>query len=92
MKKKLKFLADPSHGWVSVKYQDLIDFGIEGQISNYSYIKGDTVYLEEDLDAGIFLDAALKVGWEITFKESHTDRESPIRRLPSYRVREIEKC
>lgn len=55
--RKYDFYSDPSHGWLKVKRQELIELGIETQISAYSYQKGDYVYLEEDGDACKFADA-----------------------------------
>jgi len=49
------FYEDPGHGWLSVKRQELVDLNILNQISSYSYQRGNTVYLEEDCDAPVFL-------------------------------------
>ena len=55
--RKFDFYSDPAHGWLKVKRQELVELGIESQISGYSYQKGDAVYLEEDSDAPKFTDA-----------------------------------
>ncbi len=55
--KKYDFYNDPSHGWLKVQRKELVELGIETQISGYSYQKGDAVYLEEDSDAPKFIDA-----------------------------------
>jgi len=55
--RKFDFYSDPSHGWLEVKRPELVELGIETQISGYSYQKGDYVYLEEDSDAPKFMDA-----------------------------------
>ena len=55
--RKFDFYSDPSHGWLKVKRQELVELGIESKISGYSYQKGDAVYLEEDSDASKFMDA-----------------------------------
>jgi len=55
--RKFDFYSDPSHGWLKVKRQELVELGIETEISGYSYQKGDAVYLEEDSDAPKFIDA-----------------------------------
>lgn len=55
--RKFDFYSDPSHGWLKVQRKELVELGIETQISGYSYQKGDAVYLEEDRDASIFIDA-----------------------------------
>ena len=54
---KYFFYSDPSHGWLKVQRKELVELGIETQVSGYSYQKGDAVYLEEDRDASIFIDA-----------------------------------
>jgi len=81
---KLNFLSDPSHGWLSVKLADIEVLGIAGEISNYSYIRGKSAYLEEDRDAGIFLNAAKNAGWQVTYIEKYTNKRSPIRSYSSY--------
>ena len=52
------FVTDPGHGWVSVPLEDIKRLGITDNISAYSYMTDKRVYLEEDCDAGLFLDAA----------------------------------
>lgn len=51
------FWEDPGHAWLEVQYQDLIILNLLGAISGYSYRNGTKVYLEEDMDAGRFIDA-----------------------------------
>lgn len=51
------FYSDPGHGWLEVKLDELEVLGIRDKISHYSYIKGDTVYLEEDCDMATFMNA-----------------------------------
>jgi hypothetical protein len=53
--KKYRFHSDAGHGWLQVKKSDLVAFGIDGQISGFSYQHLDNVYLEEDCDASTFL-------------------------------------
>ena len=43
--------SDPGHGWLAVKLSEIKMLGIETDISEFSYIKGKTAYLEEDCDA-----------------------------------------
>ncbi len=52
-----KFYFDSGHGWLEVTYEELIDLGITKRITNWSYRDGEKVYLEEDIDAGTYLDA-----------------------------------
>lgn len=53
----LTVLTDPGHGWFKIKRSHLRDLDIEDKISVLSYQRGDFVYLEEDDDAGVYLDA-----------------------------------
>jgi len=52
-----KFYFDSGHGWLEVTYEELIDLGITKRITNWSYRDGEKVYLEEDIDAGTYVDA-----------------------------------
>lgn len=79
-----RFFSDASHGWLSVKYQELVDLGIEEQISPYSYVKGKSAYLEEDQDMSLYLKAKEAAGFEIVFdKRDHGD-SSVIRRYEPF--------
>ena len=82
----LKFYADPGHGWVAVKRKMLHDLNIAYKISGYSYQKGQTVYLEEDMDLGTLLTALNEKVIGVKFKEKHTNRYSPIRSYERYRA------
>lgn len=77
--KVFKHYSDPGHGWVAVKRELIESLGLMSKITHFSYWKGKTVYLEEDLDAPTVLDALTKRGviWK-TVTISH-DRNSPIR-------------
>lgn len=76
---KVKFYADPGHGWAAVKRQVLVDLGILDKITYYSYQRGQTVYLEEDCDLSTFATALALKGETIEYQESHTNNNSPIR-------------
>ena len=51
------FWADPGHAWLEVRQSDIIILDLMGEISGYSYRKGERVYLEEDMDAGTYIKA-----------------------------------
>lgn len=68
-RKIFNWYSDPGHAWLEVTRAELISLGIENRISGYSYQKFDFVYLEEDSDAGIFIDA-----WERRTGLTFTDR------------------
>jgi hypothetical protein len=66
--KTYKFYSDPAHAWLAVKRKELIELGLENPISSYSYQRGDTVYLEEDQDATLFINTLKSLG-----KKPHED-------------------
>jgi len=79
------YYSDPGHGWLEVKLDELKELGIADKISHYSYIRGDTVFLEEDCDMSTFMNAMESKG--LTIKLSYInerERESFIRRLRPY--------
>lgn len=65
--------TDAGHGWLAVKRKELVDLGILNKISHYSYQNGGTVYLEEDCDAGHFLEAKKAKGEEVGIKHSYRE-------------------
>jgi hypothetical protein len=84
MNKTIIYHTDPAHGWLEVTAADVQALGIAGQISNYSYRKGDACYLEEDCDAFLFMETAKGAGWTVNVTTRHTDRDSFIRALPRF--------
>jgi len=54
---KYVFYDTEGHGYLEVTYDEIVDLGIEEDITESSYIspKRDKVYLEEDYDLGLFL-------------------------------------
>jgi len=83
---KLNFYCDPAHGWLEVPMSNLEALGITGLISAYSYAQGDKAYLEEDCDAGLYLEGAKAAGWTIQIVEKYTGTDSHIRRMESFKV------
>ena len=95
--KKMTYFADPGHGWLAVKRETIQALKIEDQISTYSYetTSGQTVYLDEDRDMVIFLNAlALYLKMEriefstwLTSRIHHSsaDKRSHIRSKPHFR-------
>ena len=84
------FHSDPGHGWLAVKRAELIRLNILDRVSPYSYQNGQTVYLEEDGDASLFLNRKEEVGEEVESKESYQDN-TPIRRYAGFQITEHEK-
>lgn len=62
---KVKVYSDSGHSWAAVKRSVLIDLGIQNRISEYSYQRGQTVYLEEDCDFPLFITEMSKHGYWI---------------------------
>ncbi len=85
--KVYKFYADAGHAWCAVKTVELHDLSIFNEISLYSYIKGATSYLEEDMDLYLFVKAyEAKYGKKPEIKYVNHGDVSPIRsyqRFPS---------
>mgnify|MGYP000041004342 FL=1 len=82
---KKVFHSDPSHGWLAVKLDELKMLGITQDISNFSYVKGKTAYLEEDCDAPKFIQAAHAKGIVVEIRQGpQRESYSPIRYFKSY--------
>lgn len=86
---KKVFHSDPGHGWLAVKLSDLKMLGIETQITPYSYVKGKTVYLEEDCDMARFMSAAKDKGIDVEVRSGPPRDRSPIRYFESYQVDKV---
>ena len=80
---KYIFHSDSGHGWLAVKRDELINLNIINNITTCSYQKGNTVYLEEDCDASLFIKLKTELGQEISFRESFQNR-SPIRSYKNF--------
>ncbi len=84
------FFNDAGHAWLRVPIAELVGLSIADQITTCSYINGKYAYLEEDVDAGIFLRA--RFGPDITGKklremhaiEDQRTEVSPIRDYEHY--------
>jgi len=77
------FYSDPGHSWLAVTLQDVIAVGLAvSDFSRYSYRKNNTLFLEEDCDAGKFILAYEAIhGARPEFKEVYQERTF-IRSLP----------
>jgi hypothetical protein len=83
--KSFKFYEDPGHGWLAVKRKLLSQLGVLPHISSCSYEKGQTIYLEEDRDAGLFIQAfVMAFDKEPQLIEKHTNKNSFVRYLKHY--------
>jgi hypothetical protein len=78
--KVFKFYADPGHAWLAVKIKDLMAIRMSpNDFSPYSYIRGGTVYLEEDCDASLFAENWKAKFGSFNYESKHTDKTHPIR-------------
>jgi hypothetical protein len=76
---------DTGHAWLAVKKAELEKLNIAHKISNFSFVKGSTVYLEEDADAPQFINAyKSKFGVEPKTKEGKTWDRNPCRSFARY--------
>jgi hypothetical protein len=81
---KFKYYTDPGHGWVAVKRALLEELGITNQITAFSYEQGQTVYLEEDCDAGVLIKTLENQGTNVELVQRNTNNRSPIRSYQNF--------
>lgn len=85
------YFTDPGHGWLKVKRSELTELKIADKISSYSYVRGDYVYLEEDCDIPMFVEAKFENAqlsrefFKSKVQDRHTDRQSKIRSYLAYK-------
>ena len=76
--------SDAGHGWLAVKLADLKMLGIESDITDFSYVKGKTAYLEEDKDASTYINAMQAKGIKVVVRQGPPRDRSPIRSFKRY--------
>lgn len=61
------FHTDCGHGWLQVPIKDLVELELLREISRCSYCDEESVYLEEDRDAPIFINKFMEKNkdWKI---------------------------
>ena len=82
-----KYHNDPGHGWLAVKLDLLAELNLIDQISAYSYLKGKTVYLEEDCDCSLFVQKYREKFGSFDEKSSFYDKRCPVRSYTPYTPR-----
>jgi hypothetical protein len=85
----LSYFTDPGHGWVSIKIEVLKNLGIADKVSNYSYTRGASAYLEEDSDLGLLYATCDALGIKIDLLPKHTNNRSPIRSYATYNAERV---
>lgn len=78
------FHSDAGHGWLEVHKDELDLFGIADKVSSYSYVRGDKVYLEEDCDAALFINAVENKGIKFSYHTFNVNGDSVIRTFKRY--------
>ena len=84
MNRTIIVYSDPGHSWGKVSIKTVQKLGLIEKISGFSYIRGDFLYLEEDCDLPMVVDALMSEGHVVKLIEKHTDRESRIRRYDAW--------
>lgn len=75
----LKFHTDPGHGWIETPRTLLKKLGILDKITNCSYEKGSSVFLEEDVDASILFKSLKTKGIDFEITEVYSEYPNKIR-------------
>ena len=76
--------SDPGHAWAKCKRSVLNNLGIANKVSAYSYQRSDYVYLEEDCDYPLLVDALRQRNTRIKCVERSSSNSSRIRRYDRY--------
>jgi hypothetical protein len=78
------YLQDPGHGWLIVSRADLAAAGMSpADFSACSYVRADTLALEEDCDMPRFLKRLDELGIPYRLREQHIGAEAHVRRWAS---------
>jgi hypothetical protein len=76
---------DSGHGWLEVPSREIKAMGLEGRITPYSYLHEGKAYLEEDMDAGAFLDMRKLLSKPVVIQNNYIDGMCHIRDYPHFR-------
>lgn len=81
------FHSDAGHGWLAVKTRELVELGIADKITAFSYTKGKSSYLEEDVDMALYVNTQKDRGVNVEIRQGKRwDKKSPIRAFPAYQA------
>jgi hypothetical protein len=81
---KFIYYTDPGHGWIKVPMSELVRLNISNDITPFSYVRGQYVFLEEDCDASTFLNAREREGNRVTLERKHSNSNSKVRSYDRY--------
>lgn len=87
---KFDVFTDPGHGWIKAPIALLKKLGIADQITQYSYVRGNFAYLEEDQDASTLIKALKNAGIPYEFRHHYTNNSSRVRTYPAYTQQNVE--
>lgn len=59
------FITDDSHGWMEVNLTEYPE--AKNYATGFGYINGNTIYLEEDVEADNFIEHLMSMGENLTF-------------------------
>lgn len=82
----LTYHQDPGHGWIEIPrtLARQVLGSAYSRISPCSYRRGNQLFLEEDCDAPLLLNAARAAGLTVHLNEQHINQDSFIRSLPPF--------
>jgi len=85
---KAKHYSDSGHGWLAVKRDVLAKYGLLDRVTAYSYqsLSGQTIYLEEDADANMFLSHLKTMGVEVQIQSIDSGEYCSIRAMPRFQA------
>lgn len=81
---KLTSFSDGGHGWLSCKLDLIRQLDLINDISGFSYVKGKSVYLEEDCDATKVVEKLKTLNFSFKLVEGRFQQYSRIRGYDSY--------
>jgi len=83
---RIPYHRDLGHGWLEVKISLLKELGIENQMTPFSYLdtSGEIAFLEEDVDATLFMNKLKKENRPYRFLHIDNGDTSFIRSLKHY--------
>jgi hypothetical protein len=70
-----RFVSTPGHGYLVAEKGMLRTLGIADKVSNCSYERNGSVYLEEDCDAPLFIAEMEKKGFSVSYNSVNVDDE-----------------
>jgi hypothetical protein len=81
-----EFHVDPSHGWLECKRSLLERYGLVDEISEYSYVRNRSVFLEEDCDALKLITLLVEQRVRFSVENRYYRGNAPMRSYERYSV------